>query len=110
MLSMERSELSLQELWWRLVAAPPPPTAQLDARPSSEKSPATKIAKLLLCNFDKQCKENPIYMYVLLSVLGIRIRIRRIGMFLGLPDPDLLVRGYGSGSFPFLIDVLSGLK
>jgi hypothetical protein len=53
-------------------------------------------------------------MYVLLSVLGIRIR--RIGMFLGLPDPDpdLLVRGYGSGSgsgsFPFLIDVLSELK
>jgi hypothetical protein len=61
--------------------------------------------KLLLCSFDKHCKENPIYMYVLLSVLGIRIRIRRIGMFLGLPnpDPDLLVRG--SGSFPFLICV-----
>jgi hypothetical protein len=49
----------------------------------------TKITKLL------RSKENPIYMYVLLSVLGIRIRIRRIGMFLGLPDPDpdLLVRG-----------------
>jgi hypothetical protein len=25
--------------------------------------------------------------------LGIRIRIRRIRMFLGLPDPDPLVRG-----------------
>ncbi len=33
-------------------------------------------------------------------------------MFLGLPDPDpdLLVKGYGSGSFPFLRNVLSGLK
>ncbi len=42
-------------------------------------------------------------------VLGIRIR-----MFLGLPDPDRLVKRYGSGpgsgSFPFLINVLSGLK
>ncbi len=26
------------------------------------------------------------------AVLRIRIRIRRIHMFLGLPDPDLLVR------------------
>jgi hypothetical protein len=30
-------------------------------------------------------------------------------MFLGLPDPDPLVQMYGSGSFPFLIKVLSGL-
>jgi hypothetical protein len=40
--------------------------------------------------------------------LGIRIR-----KFLGLPDPDPLVRGRygsGSGSFPFLMKVLSGLK
>ncbi len=27
------------------------------------------------------------------AMLGIRIQIRRIRMFLGLPDPDLLVRG-----------------
>ncbi len=59
------------------------------------------------------------------SVLGIRIRIHRIRMVLGLPDPDPLVRGTnpesGSGprirnpapdlgSFPFLINVLTGLK
>jgi hypothetical protein len=37
-------------------------------------------------------------------VLGIRIR--RIRMFLGLPDPDPLVRG----PFFFLINMLSGLK
>ncbi len=47
-------------------------------------------------------------------VLGIRIWIRRIRMFLGPPDPDPdpLVKRYGSGSrsFPFLIKVLSGLK
>ncbi len=46
----------------------------------------------------------------LLSVLGIRIRnrIRRIRMFLGLLDPNPLVKGYGSGSgsFPFLINEL----
>ncbi len=29
----------------------------------------------------------------LFAALGIRIRIRRIRMFLGLPDPDPLVRG-----------------
>ncbi len=32
-------------------------------------------------------------LFLLLSVLGIRIRIRRICMFLGFPDPDPLVRG-----------------
>jgi hypothetical protein len=31
--------------------------------------------------------------YNYLAVLGIRIRIRKIRMFLGLPDPDPLVRG-----------------
>jgi hypothetical protein len=43
------------------------------------------------------------------AVLGIRSRIRKIRMFLGLADPDPLVR-FGSGSFLFLIKVLSGLK
>jgi hypothetical protein len=46
------------------------------------------------------------------AVLGIRIR--RISMFLGLPDPDPYSQRYGSrygfGSFPFLINVLSKLK
>jgi hypothetical protein len=44
------------------------------------------------------------------TVLGIRIR--RIPMFLGLPDPDPLFRGSdpGSVSFPFLIKMFSGLK
>jgi hypothetical protein len=41
------------------------------------------------------------------SVLGIRIRIHRIRMFLGLPDPDPLVRGTdpesGSGSGPRIL-------
>jgi hypothetical protein len=46
--------------------------------------------------------------FLSLLVFGIRIRISRIRMFLGLPD--LLVRGTGSGSFPFLIKVSSGLK
>jgi hypothetical protein len=41
------------------------------------------------------------------AVLGIRIH--RIRMFLGLPDPDPFVR-VADGSFPFLINVLSGLK
>ncbi len=47
-----------------------------------------------------------------LAVLGIRNRIRRICMFLGLLDPDPLVTRYGSGSGPylFLINVLNGLK
>ncbi len=31
--------------------------------------------------------------------IGIPLRIRRIHMFLGLPDPDPLVQRYGSGSF-----------
>jgi hypothetical protein len=36
------------------------------------------------------------------AVLRIRIRIHRIHMFLGLPDPDPLFRGtYGSGSGSF---------
>jgi hypothetical protein len=50
---------------------------------------------------------------VLHAVLGIRM----IRMFLDLPDPDPFGRGtdsvrqrYGSVSFPFLINVLSGLK
>jgi hypothetical protein len=43
-----------------------------------------------------------------ITVLGIRIR--RIRIYLGLPDPDPLVRGKGSRFFPFLIKVLSGLK
>jgi hypothetical protein len=41
-------------------------------------------------------------------------RIHWIRMFLGLPDPDPLVKrngsGSGSGPFPFVIKVLSGLK
>jgi hypothetical protein len=45
------------------------------------------------------------------AVLGIPIRIC---MFLGLPDPDPLLKRYGyesgSGSIPFYIKVLSGLK
>jgi hypothetical protein len=45
-------------------------------------------------------------------LLGIRVRIRRIRMFLGLPDP--LVRGIVTDlaqvPSPFLINVLSGLK
>jgi hypothetical protein len=50
---------------------------------------------------------------IIVSVLGIRIR--RIRMFLGLPDPNPIVRApevyvSGSGSFPFFIQVLSGLK
>jgi hypothetical protein len=46
----------------------------------------------------------------------LRIRIRRIRIFLGIPDSDsgsICQRygsGPGSGSFPFLIDVLSGMK
>jgi hypothetical protein len=39
------------------------------------------------------------------AVMGIRIRV-----FLGLPDPDPLVKRYGSGSFPFLINVSSTEK
>jgi hypothetical protein len=50
--------------------------------------------------------------------LQIRIRIRRIGMFLGLPDldPDPLVRGTDPDPdpdpslFSKMLDVLSGLK
>ncbi len=35
------------------------------------------------------------------STIRIQVRIHRIHMFLGLPDPDPLVRGtYGSGSVP----------
>jgi hypothetical protein len=37
----------------------------------------------------------------------LRIRIR---MFLGLPDPISISQRCGSRSFPFLINVLSGLK
>jgi hypothetical protein len=46
------------------------------------------------------------------AVLGIRIQIRRIRMFLDLPDPDPLVRGADPAPDPslFLINVLSGLK
>jgi hypothetical protein len=52
------------------------------------------------------------------AVLGIRNRIWicRIRMFLGLPDPDPLVRGTGTDLAPnpdpslFLISVLSGLQ
>jgi hypothetical protein len=53
----------------------------------------------------------------LFAVLGIR---NRIHIFLGLPDPDPLVRGMdpdkasdpdpNTNSFPFLIKVLSGLE
>jgi hypothetical protein len=43
-----------------------------------------------------------------MAVLGIRIR--RILMFVGLPDPDPFVRGPDPDPSPFLIDVLSGLK
>jgi hypothetical protein len=38
------------------------------------------------------------------------IRIRRILMFLGLPDPDPLVRGKDPDPSLFLIQVLSRLK
>jgi hypothetical protein len=41
------------------------------------------------------------------KVLGIRNRIR---IFLSLPDPDPLVRGTDPDPYPFLINVLSGLK
>jgi hypothetical protein len=44
---------------------------------------------------------------IFLPVLGIRIQCR---MFLGLPDPDPLVKGTDPDPDPFLIKVLSGLK
>ncbi len=47
-------------------------------------------------------------MYEFPAMLGIRIRNRiRIRMFLGLPDPDLLVRGTDPELSLFLINVLS---
>jgi hypothetical protein len=52
----------------------------------------------------KPCGRRTLFYIVLdfKAVLGIRIRIqiRRIRMFLGLPDPDLLVRGTDSASDP----------
>ncbi len=40
----------------------------------------------------EEIKESPNYQH-LQAVFRIRIRIHRIHMFLGLPDPDPLVRG-----------------
>ncbi len=86
--TVKGAPVSLDEEWVQAVFVPTVQKRGAAVIAARKLSSAMSAAKVWYHNNKDQGRENG---GQLLAVLGIRIR--RIRMFLGLPDPDKLVRG-----------------